>query len=56
MYTIKKYGTAGSLSNKIQFIRTTADGSWTLTEDETITAVVRRSSTARTDNSRGGRC
>ena len=37
-------------SNKIQFIRSTEDDNWTLTEDVTITAVVRRSSTARNDS------
>lgn len=41
MDTTKRYGTAGTLSNKIQFYRTEADGSWTLDEDVTLTAMVR---------------
>ena len=41
MDTTKRYGTAGTLSNKIQFYRTEADGSWTLDEDVTLTAIVR---------------
>lgn len=38
---MKKSGTAGALSNKIKFIRTTAEGNWTLLEEIIITAVVR---------------
>ena len=41
MDTTKRYGTAGTLSNKIQFYRTSADGSWTLSEAVTLTAIVR---------------
>lgn len=39
----KEIGTAGAKSNIIQFYRTTADGNWTLDEDATLTAIVRRS-------------
>ena len=37
----KEVGTAGSKSNKIQFYRTETDGSWTLSEAVTLTAIVR---------------
>ena len=43
----KEVGTTGSLSNKIQFYRTEADGSWTLDEDVILTAIVRRSVSRR---------
>lgn len=36
----KEVGEAGSLSNKIAFYRTKADGNWTLSEPVTITAIV----------------
>ena len=38
---IKKCGTVGTTSNKIQFYRTSSDGSWTLDEAVTLTAIVR---------------
>ena len=41
MDTTKRYGTVGTTSNKIQFYRTSSDGSWTLDEDVTLTAIVR---------------
>ena len=41
----KEVGTTGALSNKIQFYRTSSDGSWTLDEAVTLTAIVRRSIT-----------
>ena len=37
----KEVGTAGSRSNKIQFYRTEADGSWALEEAALLTAIVR---------------
>ena len=37
----KEVGTAGAKSNKIQFYRTEADGSWTLEEAALLTAIVR---------------
>lgn len=37
----KEVGNSGALSNKIQFYRTSSDGSWTLTEAINITAVVK---------------
>ena len=37
----KEVGTAGTLSNKIQFYRTEADGSVSFSTDSTITAIVR---------------
>ena len=41
MCIIAKYGNAGALSNQIKLIRTTAEGSWTLTEDIKIIAIIR---------------
>lgn len=41
MDTTKRYGTAGTLSNKIKFYRTEADGNWTLEEEALLTAIVR---------------
>ena len=37
----KEVGTTGALSNKIQFYRTSSDGSWTLEEEALLTAIVR---------------
>lgn len=37
----KEVGTSGARSNKIQFYRTSAEGSWTLDEDLILTCVVR---------------
>ena len=38
----KEVGTAGSSSNKIQFYRTSDDGSYTLQEDAILTAIIRK--------------
>lgn len=38
----KEVGTVGSSSNKIQFYRTSDDGSYTLTENAILTAIIRK--------------
>ena len=38
----KEVGTAGSSSNKIQFYRTSDDGSYTLTENVILTVIIRK--------------
>lgn len=38
----KEIGTVGSSSKKIQFYRTDDDGSYTLTEDAILTAIIRK--------------
>lgn len=55
----KEVGTAGAKSNKIQFYRTEADGSWTLEEAALLTAIVRgvaqdTASTTKTDTNESG--
>lgn len=41
MAIIKKFGEDGTLSNKIRFNRTEADGNWILEGNLTVTQIVR---------------